>query len=54
MLCPTLSYDLTGKVAVLTGGAGALCSAMARGLVACKAKVGDGSLNCDMPEIFVG
>jgi NAD(P)-dependent dehydrogenase (short-subunit alcohol dehydrogenase family) len=32
-------YDLSGKVAVLTGGAGVLCSAMARGFGACGAKV---------------
>jgi len=31
-------YDLSGKVAVLTGGAGVLCSTMARGLSACGAK----------------
>ncbi|MBC8263773.1 MAG: SDR family oxidoreductase [Anaerolineales bacterium] len=31
-------YDLLGKAAVLTGGAGVLCSTMARGLSACGAK----------------
>jgi NAD(P)-dependent dehydrogenase (short-subunit alcohol dehydrogenase family) len=44
------SYDLTGKVAVLTGGAGALCSAMARGLVACKAKVAILDINLSAAE----
>jgi len=32
-------YDLQGKVAILTGGAGVLCSAMARALGDCGAKV---------------
>ena len=32
-------YDLSGKVAVLTGGAGVLCSTMARALSACGAKI---------------
>ncbi|NLE76554.1 MAG: D-mannonate oxidoreductase, partial [Chloroflexi bacterium] len=31
-------YDFTGRVAALTGGAGVLCSTMARGLVECGAK----------------
>jgi NAD(P)-dependent dehydrogenase (short-subunit alcohol dehydrogenase family) len=35
----TKSYDLTGQVAVLTGGAGVLCSAMAQGLADCGARV---------------
>ena len=33
------SYDLSDKVAVLTGGAGVLCSTMARALSACGAKI---------------
>ena len=33
-------FDLTGKVAILTGGAGVLGSAMAKGLVQAGAKVG--------------
>jgi NAD(P)-dependent dehydrogenase (short-subunit alcohol dehydrogenase family) len=32
-------FDLTGKVAVVTGGAGVLCSAMARALAAAGAKI---------------
>lgn len=32
-------YDLSGKAAVLTGGAGVLCSTMARALSACGAKI---------------
>jgi NAD(P)-dependent dehydrogenase (short-subunit alcohol dehydrogenase family) len=32
-------FDLTGKVAVVTGGAGVLCSAMARALAAVGAKI---------------
>lgn len=32
-------YDLSGKVAVLTGGAGVLCSTMARALSTCGAKI---------------
>ena len=32
-------YDLSGKVAVLTGGAGVLCSTLAQALCACGAKV---------------
>ena len=31
--------DLTGKVAVITGGAGVLCSSFAEALAACGAKV---------------
>ncbi len=32
-------YDLSGQVGVLTGGAGVLCSTMARGLAACGARI---------------
>ena len=32
-------YDLSGKVAALTGGAGVLCSTLARALSACRAKI---------------
>ncbi len=40
-------YDLSGKVAVLTGGAGVLCSTMARALAACGAKVAILDINLD-------
>jgi len=40
-------YDLSDKVAVLTGGAGVLCSTMARALAACGAKVAILDINLD-------
>ncbi len=43
-------YDLTGKVAVLTGGAGVLCSTMARGLVDCGARVAILDINLNAAE----
>ena len=35
----SMKPDLTGKVAVITGGAGVLCSEFARALALCGAKV---------------
>ena len=35
----SMKPDLTGKVAVITGGAGVLCSEFARALAQCGAKV---------------
>ncbi len=43
-------YNLTGKVAVLTGGAGVLCSTMARGLVDVGAKVAILDINLPAAE----
>ena len=43
-------YDLRDKVAVLTGGAGVLCSTMARGLTECGAKVAILDINLPMAE----
>ena len=34
-----LKVDLSGKVAVVTGGGGVLCSTMAKAIAACGAKV---------------
>jgi len=44
------SCDLSGKVAVLTGGAGVLCSTMARALVACGARVAVLDINLEGAE----
>lgn len=43
-------YDLTGKVAVLTGGAGVLCSTMALGLSDCGARVAILDINLPAAE----
>ncbi len=43
-------YDISGKVAVVTGGAGALCSTMCRALASWGAKVGVLDVNADAGE----
>src|SRR5512135_1843852 len=43
-------YDLTGKVAVLTGGAGVLCSTIARGLSECGCKIAILDINLPAAE----
>ncbi len=43
-------YDLTGKVAVLTGGAGVLCSTMARGMSECGCKIAILDINLPAAE----
>ena len=40
-------YDLSGSVAVITGGGGVLCSTMARALSACGAKIAILDINLD-------
>jgi NAD(P)-dependent dehydrogenase (short-subunit alcohol dehydrogenase family) len=40
-------YDLSGRVAVITGGGGVLCSTMARALSACGAKIAILDINLD-------
>jgi NAD(P)-dependent dehydrogenase (short-subunit alcohol dehydrogenase family) len=44
------SYNLIGKVAVLTGGAGVLCSTIARGLADCGVKVALLDINLSAAE----
>ena len=44
------SFDLSGKTAVVTGGAGALCAAMCRALAAAGAKVVVADLNLESAE----
>lgn len=46
-------YDLSGKVAVLTGGAGVLCSTMARALSACGAKIATLDINLEAAKQVV-
>src|SRR5215469_15124823 len=43
--------DLKDQVAVVTGGSGVLCSAMARALAACGAKVAVASLRQERSEV---
>jgi NAD(P)-dependent dehydrogenase (short-subunit alcohol dehydrogenase family) len=47
------SFDLSGKVAIVTGGAGILCAAMCKALVAARAKVAVLDLNADAVEFLV-
>ena len=48
------SMDLSGKVAVVTGGGGVLCSAFARALAACGAGVAVLDLNAQAAEAVAG
>lgn len=43
----SVSFDVQGKVAVVTGGAGVLCAAMCRALAAAGAKVAVLDLNAE-------
>ena len=49
-----LNVDLKGKVAVVTGGGGVLCGAMARALGACGAKVAILDLRQEAADIVAG
>jgi NAD(P)-dependent dehydrogenase (short-subunit alcohol dehydrogenase family) len=45
-------FDLSGKVAVVTGGAGVLCAEICRALIAAKAKVAVLDINKELAEKF--
>ena len=48
-----IQIDLSGKVAVVTGGSGVLCSCMAKALAACGARVALLSRRQDALDVVV-